>query len=209
MNKQDLLKQAIISHDISAIRGFKNDDEVDFSIDLEESISIGLSKNAHLNYFKIFFNKEECEYYFSNTDFHKELVTKNRFDILDFLASRVDISECLELLFFDNILKSSLHYSSYDRKDRKLFRSIITSVGYYSEHKEYIDFDNIITRLYDKLLNDANDVQRFILFFNDYYFSHKLKSYYINNNVEKILDIINKQNYPESIVKSYIDILKN
>ena len=59
MNKQDLLKQAIISHDISAIRGFKNDDEVDFSIDLEESISIGLSKNAHLNYFKIFFNKEK------------------------------------------------------------------------------------------------------------------------------------------------------
>ena len=209
MNKQDLLRQAITSHDISAIRGLKNDEEVDFSTNLEEAISIGLSKNAHLNYFKIFFNKDECNYYFSNTDFHRELVTKNRLDILDFLASRVDISECLELLFFDNILKSSLHYSSYDRKDRKLFRSIITSVGYYSEHKEYIDFDNIITRLYDKLLNDANDVQRFILFFNDYYFSHKLKSYYINNNVEKIFDIINKQNYPESIVKSYIDILKN
>lgn len=205
MNKQDLLKQAIISHNISAIRGFKNDDEVDFSIDLEESISIGLSKNAHLNYFKIFFNKEECEYYFSNTDFHKELVTKNRLDILDFLASRVDISECFEFLFLDNILKSSLHYSSYDKKDRKLFRSIITNFGYYSEHKNSIYFIN----LYDKLLNDVNDAQRFILFFNDYYHSHKTKGYYINNNVEKILDIINKQNYPEDIVKSYIDILKN
>lgn len=205
MNKQNLLKQAIISHDISAIRGFKNDDEVDFSIDLEESISIGLSKNAHLNYFKIFFNKEECEYYFSNTDFHKELITKNRLDILDFLASRVDISECFEFLFLDNILKSSLHYSAYDKKDRKLFRSIITNFGYYSEHKNSIHFIN----LYDKLLNDVNDAQRFILFFNDYYHSHKTKGDYINNNVEKILDIINKQNYPEDIVKSYIDILQN
>jgi len=55
MNKQNLLKQAIISHDVSTIRSFKNDDEVDFSIDLEEAISIGLSKNAHLNYFKMFF----------------------------------------------------------------------------------------------------------------------------------------------------------
>ncbi len=168
MNKQDLLKQAIISYDISAIRGFKNDDEVDFSIDLEEAISIGLSKNAHLNYFKMFFNKEECQYYFANKNFHKELIIKNRFDILDFLASRVDISECLEFLVVDNFLKNSSHHSSFNRKDKKLFRSVITNCLYYSENKNNIDFYNFITNLYDKLLNDVNDIQRFILFFNNY-----------------------------------------
>ena len=216
MNKQNLLQQAIISHDVSKIRSFKNDDEVDFSIDLEEAISIGLSKNAHLNYFKMFFNKEECEYYFSNTDFHKELIIKNRLDILDFLSNKVDISDCLEFLFIDNIFKSSLHYSSFNKKDRKLFRSIITGCSsYYSEYKNDIDFNNIISNLYDKLLNNVNDIQSFICFFNDlhysynYYCSYKLKTHYINNNIDKILSIINEQNYKEDTLKDLINILKN
>lgn len=209
MNKQNLLKQAIKSHDISAIRKFKNDEEVDFSINLEEAISIGLSKNAHLNYFKIFFNKEECLYYFLNNNFHKELITKNRLDILDFLANRVDISDCFEFFILDNILKSSSHYSSFDKKYKKIFRSIITNLSYYSEDKEHIDFDNIITGLFDKLLEDVNDPERFILFFNDFYYPYKLKSDYINKNVDKILSIINEQNFPKHIEKSYINIFEN
>ncbi len=209
MNKQDLLKQAIISYDISAIRGFKNDDEVDFSIDLEEAISIGLSKNAHLNYFKMFFNKEECQYYFANKNFHKELIIKNRFDILDFLASRVDISECLEFLVVDNFLKNSSHHSSFNRKDKKLFRSVITNCLYYSENKNNIDFYNFITNLYDKLLNDVNDIQRFILFFNNYCYFYKFKKNYINHNIDKILSIINTQKYSKETIKDLINILKN
>lgn len=208
MNKQDLLRQAITSHDISAIRGLKNDEEVDFSTNLEEAISIGLSKNAHLNYFKIFFNKDECNYYFSDKNFHKELVIKGRFDILNFLASRVDISDCFEFLFLDNILKNSSHYSSFDKKDKKLLCSIITNASYYSEHKEHIDFDNIITGLYDKLLNDANNIHSFILFFNDYYYAHKFKSHYINNNVDKILSIINENKCPEHVEKLCLNIFK-
>ena len=125
------------------------------------------------------------------------------------MASRVDISECLEFLVVDNFLKNSSHHSSFNRKDKKLFRSVITNCLYYSENKNNIDFYNFITNLYDKLLNDVNDIQRFILFFNNYCYSYKFKKNYINHNIDKILSIINTQKYSKETIKDLINILKN
>lgn len=210
MNKQDILKQAIFSHDIKAIRKLKSDEDIDFSIYLEEAISIGFEKNAHLNYFKIFFNKDECKDYFLNNNFHKEVVKKNRFDILDFLSSRIKLSFSFYDLFVNYIIDSSKKFKLFNKNEKKLLRGIASSIYYYSEDKKYHkELQNILIDTYDGLLNDNQDIERFLIFLDQFSICYKTRVQYINQNVEKILDFINTSNIQDKHLEEFFEVLSS
>jgi hypothetical protein len=209
MNQQILLKQYInefSTDNISNIRKLKSCTDIDFSFDNFRGVSIGFEKDAHLNYFKIFYNRSECETYFHQKEFFMDCLIYERFDLLKHFSKKSDY-----FIYHFSDLLLELQNTSPDTFSKIFdYKAIFKIIGSLCHH---LNNEKLFQSQVDEFLTFIIKNKKFNGYFfyvNTSYIDH-YKKVFLNNNISFLLDFLNNlsiiSGYRNEIKKVLIDNL--
>ena len=114
MNKQEIIEEAFKNRDISTLRKYKNDSDVDFSFSNNILLRTIAEENLHVNYLKLLTHREECDLFYDNFYCFIFSLKNNNKKIVEFFQKYIKIEELINNKNIPNILTISAKSGNFD-----------------------------------------------------------------------------------------------
>jgi hypothetical protein len=196
MTKQELIENAFKERDISTLRKYKKDQDVDFSFSNNLILRTVADEGLHLNYLKLLNSREECDLFFDNFYCFVNSFKNGNIELFKYFIKNIDLNELMHNKNIPNLFDIAIKTNDYE-----FIKKVFSWLSYWKETTQEKN-DNVLTNYLKNGLIElikTQPYQQSLHILTDYKINGSLDNHFI---VRAILLLDNKENK-----KKYLSLL--